>query len=216
MGCIFLLPYSTPISRNTYHTLSSKGVWPAGANTGNLLTLPPVSVICSKRFLFNFLRRATSALNFLKYFKRSLMSLDIAESFESIFTSILRNNCTNSWLLSFLSAASVCVRTISTTYYSTTKNKNIALLTRQLAEKTIACNFFLCTCAICLFLMRIITTLLHLMATELVEVVIDTTYLIYNVTLHDHMITCNFLSESNSCCVTTMPRLMFFRKVWQT
>lgn len=57
-------------------------------------------------------------------------------------------NCTNSCLLSLLNTASVCAPPISTTCYDLTENKSIVLLTRQLAEKVIACNFFLCLCTL--------------------------------------------------------------------
>ena len=74
--------------------------------------------------------------------KRSMISLDLAEIFEPILASILRNNCTNSCFPSLLSTVSVCVPATSTTRHNLTKNKSIALLTRQLAGNIIAFNFF--------------------------------------------------------------------------
>ena len=113
---------------------------------------PALSLIISnllQELLSTFLRIATSASNFLNYPMRPLISLDIAEIFEPILRSVSTNNGNNSCLLSLWSTASVCVPTISTTLYNLTKNKSIALLTRELAEKIVACNVLLCSSAIC-------------------------------------------------------------------
>ena len=100
-------------------------------------------------FSFMFLRTATSDSNFLKYYKRSFISFDIAEVFGSILVSVLKNNCINSCLLSLSSTASVCVQVISTMRYNLMKNKIIVLLTRQFAGKIIVFNFFPYAFALC-------------------------------------------------------------------
>ena len=80
--------------------------------------------------------------------KRSLVSLDIAGIFEPTLASVLRNKCINSCLLILLSTTSVCAPAIATTRYNLTKNKSIALLTRQLTGTITAFNFFLCASAL--------------------------------------------------------------------
>ena len=104
-----------------------------------------LSVIRFISFSFTFFRTATFASNFLICSKRSLISLDIAEIFEPILASALRNNCTNYYFLSLLSTASVSVPAISTISYNLMKNKSIILLTRQLSGKILAFYFFFYT-----------------------------------------------------------------------
>ena len=91
----------TPISRNTWHTLSSKAVPPTeecmpttsthlrreyGAFAQRCFSL---FVIGCKCFSFTFFRTASY---FLKYPKRSSISLDIAEIFKPILVSVLKSN----------------------------------------------------------------------------------------------------------------------------
>ena len=118
-------------------------------NTGHLPSTNLSLMTRCLSFLFMVFRTATSDSNFLKYYKRSFISFDIAEVFGPILVSLLKNNCISSCLLSLSSTASVCVQVISTIRYNLMKNKIIVLLTRPFAGKIIAFNFFPYASALC-------------------------------------------------------------------